>query len=70
MYRYAFTIVILISIVGQGGTPKSYKNNGAPLSGITIVKNCGVWGEGGGGAKILQIIMAPPLSIIIIVTSK
>ena len=35
-----------------------------PLSVIKIVKCCGVWGGGiGGGAKILQKIMAP-LSVI------
>ena len=44
-------IVILISIVGAWGAQKSYKNNGAPLSGITIVKYGGVWGEGGGAPK-------------------
>ena len=36
------------------------------LSVIKIVKYCGVGGEGGGaleGAKILQKVMAPPLSL-------
>ena len=56
---------------GALGALKSYKNNGAPLSVIKIVKYCVVWGGGalgGGGAKILQKIMAPSLFIIKIVT--
>ena len=46
---------------------KSYKDNGAP-SHCHQDKYCAVWGGGGGGsmggAKILQKIMAPPLSVI------
>ena len=66
------TIVILIT--GGGGIEgrqNPTNDNGAPLSIIIIVTNCGVWGgdalRGGGGAKILQKIMMPPLSVIKIV---
>ena len=54
---------------GALGTLKSYKDNGAP-SVIKIVKYCGGWGSGWGalwGVKILQQIMASPLSVIKIV---
>ena len=39
---------------GGGGAPKSYKDNGAPLSVTKIVEYCGVREGGHRGAKILQ----------------
>ena len=41
---------------GRGGGQNPTKDNGAPLSVIKVVKYCDV---GGGGAKILQKVMAP-----------
>ena len=65
-------LIILASGRGGGISLKSYKNNGAHLSVIKIVKYCGVgegrhWVWGGGVAKILQKIMAPPLCFVRII---
>ena len=50
------------------GRQNPTKDNGAHhLPVIKIVKYCDVWGGGIGGAKILQQIMASPLSVIKIV---
>ena len=38
---------IVVSGEGALGALKSYKDNGAPLSVIKIVKYCGVWVGGG-----------------------
>ena len=50
---------------GIAGRQNPIKDNGAPfLCHQDSYKYCGVWGGGGNGdAKILQKIMAPPLSV-------
>ena len=66
-------IVKYCGVVGGGGAlvaPKSYKHNDAPslsLRLLSIVASGEGGGHWGGGAKILQKIMAPTLSIIKIV---
>ena len=55
---------------GALGTLKSYKDNGAPSLSLRLLSIVGSGEMGGGalrGVKILQKIMAPPLSVIEIV---
>ena len=60
--------IVKYSGVGGGalGAIKSYKDHGAPSpchqDNVLVASGAGI--GGGGGAKILQKIMAPPLSVI------